>query len=130
MIIVPGRAFAERLSISLKFLGRMAFQYLPQPSRWPAIKQALHLICNEDSVGTTSLYDLASATNLSMNDALAVSEARLLSAAKRGQQAAFGKLCERHAKRIYMKLRKNRGSREIPMDELAGTQDESPRLSR
>jgi RNA polymerase sigma-70 factor (ECF subfamily) len=110
-----------------------------------------------------------------MNDALAVpeSEARLLSAARRGHQAAFGKLCERHAKRIYhttfrvtrnredaedalqgsflsafvhlrnfdgrssfstwltriainaalMKLRKNRGSREIPMDELAGTQD-------
>ena len=66
------------------------------------IKQALHLICDEeDSVGTTSLYDLASATDLSMNDAPAVSEACLLSAAKRGQQAAFGKLCERHWKRIY-----------------------------
>lgn len=116
-------------------------------------------------MGTTSLYDLASATNLSMNDALAASEARLLSAARQGQQAAFGELCERHAKRIYhtalrvtrnhedaedalqdsflsafvhlrkfdarssfstwltriainaalMKLRRNRGSREIPM---------------
>jgi RNA polymerase sigma factor (sigma-70 family) len=129
-------------------------------------------------VGTTSLYDLASATNLSMNDALAASEARLLSAARQGQQAAFGELCERHAKRIYhtalrvtrnhedaedalqdsflsafvhlrkfdarssfstwltriainaalMKLRRNRGSREIPMDELAGTQDASLRF--
>jgi len=129
-------------------------------------------------VGTTCSYDLASATNLSMNDALAASEARLLSAARHGQQAAFGELCERHAKRIYratlrvtrnhedaedalqdsflsafvhlrnfdgrsrfstwltriainaalMKLRRNRGSREIPMDELAGTQDASPRF--
>ena len=129
-------------------------------------------------MGTTSLSDLASATNLSVDDALAVSETRLLSAAKRGQQAAFGKLCERHAKRIYhttlrvtrnhedaedalqdsflsafvhlrnfdgrssfstwltriainaalMKLRRNRGSREIPMDELAGTQDASLRF--
>jgi RNA polymerase sigma-70 factor (ECF subfamily) len=113
-----------------------------------------------------------------MNDALAVSEARLLSAAKRGQHAAFGKLCERHAKRIYhttlrvtrnhedaedalqdsflsafahlrnfdgrssfstwltriainaalMKLRKNHGSREISMDDLAGTRDAAPRF--
>jgi RNA polymerase sigma-70 factor (ECF subfamily) len=145
----------------------------------PASNLALHLICyEEDSLGTTSLYDLASATNLSMHDALAVSEAHLLSAAKRGQQAAFGKLCERHAKRIYhttlrvtrsredaedalqdsflsafvhlrdfdgrssfstwltriainaalMKLRKIRGSREIPMDELAGRQDTSLRF--
>jgi RNA polymerase sigma-70 factor, ECF subfamily len=129
-------------------------------------------------VGATSLFYSASAANLSMGDTQKVSEARLVSAAKRGQQAAFGELCERHAKRIYhttlrvtrshedaedalqdsflsafvhlrnfdgrssfstwltriainaalMKLRRNRGSREIPMDELAGTQDASLRF--
>jgi RNA polymerase sigma-70 factor (ECF subfamily) len=127
-------------------------------------------------VGATSLFYSASAANL--GDTQKVSEARLVSAAKRGQQAAFGELCDRHAKRIYhttlrvtrnhedaedalqdsflsafvhlrnfdgrssfstwltriainaalMKLRRNRGSREIPMDELAGKQDASLRF--
>jgi RNA polymerase sigma-70 factor (ECF subfamily) len=129
-------------------------------------------------VGATSLFYSASATDLSAGGTQAVFEARLASAAKSGQQEAFGELCERHAKRIFhttlrvtrnhedaedalqdsflsafvhlgsfdgrssfstwltriainaalMKLRKNRGSREIPMDELAGTQDASLRF--
>ena len=156
----------------------VSFVTFPQSllQRGRQIKQALHLNGDEeDSVGTSSLRDLASATDLSSP---AVSEACLLSAAKRGQQAAFGKLCERHAKKIYhttlrvtrshedaedalqdsflsafvhlrnfdgrssfytwltriainaalMKLRKNRGCREISMDELAGTQDASLRF--
>ena len=129
-------------------------------------------------MGATSLFYSASAANLSMGDTQRASEARLVSAAKRGQREAFGELCERHAKRIYhttlrvtrnhedaedalqdsyvsafvhlrnfdgrssfytwltriainaalMKLRKNRGSREVPMGELAGTQDASLRF--
>ena len=129
-------------------------------------------------MGTSSLYGLASATDLSMNDALAVSEACLLSAAKRGQHAAFGKLCERHAKRILhttfrvtrnhedaedalqdsflsafvhldsfdgrssfstwltriainaalMKIRKNRRSHEMAMEESSRTADALPRF--
>jgi RNA polymerase sigma factor (sigma-70 family) len=105
-----------------------------------------------------------------MGNVPTISEASLVSAAKSGQRAAFGELCERHAKRILhtalrvtrcledaedavqdsflsafvhlesfdgrssfatwltriainaalMKLRKNRGSREIPMDESIG----------
>jgi len=108
----------------------------------------------------------------------AVCEESLVSAAKRGHQAAFGELCERHSKRVFhtmlritknredaedalqdsflsafihlgtfdgrssfstwltriainsalMKLRKNRGSREVSMDEPTGTGDTSPRF--
>jgi RNA polymerase sigma factor (sigma-70 family) len=111
--------------------------------------------------------------NLSMGNARTISEASLVSAAKRGQRAAFGELCERHAKRVFhtalrvtrcqedaedavqdsflsafvhlhsfdgrssfatwltriainaalMKLRKNRASRETPMDESIGAGD-------
>jgi RNA polymerase sigma-70 factor (ECF subfamily) len=129
-------------------------------------------------VGTTSLYNSASAADLSMSEAQGVSEGRLVSAAKRGQHEAFGELCERYAKRILrttlrvtrshedaedalqdsflsafthlesfdgrssfstwltriainaalMKLRKNRSSREIPIDDPAGTGDTSLRF--
>jgi len=36
-----------------------------------------------------------------MGNAQAVSETRLVSAAKNGQGAAFGELCKRYAKRIF-----------------------------
>ena len=122
-------------------------------------------------MATTNLTCWGSASN--MRNAPAISEASLVSAAKSGQRAAFGELCERHAKRILhtalrvtrcqqdaedavqdsflsafvhlesfdgrssfatwltriainaalMKLRKNRGSREIPMDESIGAGD-------
>jgi len=116
------------------------------------------------SAGTRSIYIGASQTG---------GEASLVSDAKRGHQAAFGELCEFHARRIFhvllrvtrnredaedalqdsflsalvhlesfdgrsnfstwltriainsalMRLRKNRASREIPMDESAGSGD-------
>ena len=116
------------------------------------------------SAGTRSIYIGVSQTG---------GEASLVAAAKRGHRAAFGELCEFHAKRIFhtlfritknredaedalqdsfvsalihledfdgrstfstwltriainsalMKLRKNRGSREIPMDEPTGGGD-------
>ena len=119
----------------------------------------------------TSVCASAGTNDLLMGNAQAVSEARLVSAAKNGQRAAFGELCERYAKRIFhitlrvtrshedaedalqdsflsafvhlesfdgrssfatwltriainsalMRLRKNRASREIPMDESAGS---------
>jgi RNA polymerase sigma factor (sigma-70 family) len=118
-------------------------------------------------VAATNLTCWGDTSNLTMGNAPAVSEASLVSAAKEGQPAAFGELCERHAKRVFhtalrvtrcqedaedavqdsflnafvhlesfdgrssfatwltriainaalMKLRKNRGSREIPMNE-------------
>jgi RNA polymerase sigma factor (sigma-70 family) len=52
-------------------------------------------------VRTTSLSSSVSAAELSMGEALGVSEARLVLAAKRGQHEAFGKLCERHARKIF-----------------------------
>lgn len=129
-------------------------------------------------MGATRLFYSASATDLSMGDAEAMSEARLVSAAKKGQRAAFGELCESYAKRIFhttfrvtknnedaedalqdsflsdfihldsfdsrssfstwltriainaalMKLRKNRGSREIPMEESSTRGDALPRF--
>lgn len=123
------------------------------------------------------------ATSMSMSKfntcySQAVCEESLVSAAKRGHQAAFGELCERHSKRVFhtmlritknredaedalqdsllsafihlgsfdgrssfstwltriainsalMKLRKNRGNREVSMDEPTGTGDTSPRF--
>jgi len=133
-----------------------------------------HLISDEeDSEVATSFYGSARTSDLSTGNAQALSDVRLVSAARRGHQAAFGELCKRHAKRIIhtmlritrnredaedalqdsflsafvhlrdfdgrssfstwltriainsalMKLRKNRGSREIPMDEPAGAGD-------
>lgn len=124
-------------------------------------------------MAATNLTCWGDTSNLSMGNAAAISEASLVSAAKSGQRAAFGELCERHANRIFhttlrvtrcqedaedavqdsflsafvhlesfdgrssfatwltriainaalMKLRKNRGSREIPMDESIGAGD-------
>lgn len=117
-------------------------------------------------------------TNLFPGYSQAPCEESLVTAAKRGHQAAFGELCERHSKRVFhtmlritknredaedalqdsflsafihvgtfdgrssfstwltriainsalMKLRKNRGSREVSMDEPAGSGDASPRF--
>jgi RNA polymerase sigma-70 factor (ECF subfamily) len=117
-------------------------------------------------------------TNVLTGYSQAVHEESLVSAAKRGHQAAFGALFERHSKRVFhtmlritknredaedalqdsllsafihlgtfdgrssfstwltriainsalMKLRKNRGSREVSMDESTGMGDASPRF--
>jgi RNA polymerase sigma factor (sigma-70 family) len=129
-------------------------------------------------VGATSLFESVRTVDLPMDETQEVSEACLVAAAKRGQQAAFGKLFERHSKKVFhttlrvtrsredaedalqesflsafthlesfdgrssfatwltriainaalMKLRKNRNSREIPMDESDGTRDTLPRF--
>src|SRR6266481_494005 len=63
-----------------------------------------------------------------VNDLRAWSEKQLIAAAKSGRRAPFGELCERHMKQVscvtriainasLMKLRKNRGAREVPIDE-------------
>jgi RNA polymerase sigma factor (sigma-70 family) len=120
-----------------------------------------------------SSYCPVNTGEITIVDGQARSEARLVSAAKKGHRAAFEKLCERHVKRIFhatlrvtrnhedaedalqdsllsafvhlgsfdsrssfstwltriainsalMKLRKNRGCREVSLDEPAGASD-------
>ena len=128
-------------------------------------------------MGATNLYDSV-AVDLSVDETQALSEASLVAAAKKGQHGAFGKLFERHSKKVFhttlrvtrsredaedalqesflsafthlesfdgrssfatwltriainaalMKLRKNRNSREIPIDEPSGSREALPRF--
>ena len=61
-------------------------------------------------MATTSCLSI-NANQLKLKNTQAVQEARLVSAAKRGHQAAFGELCELHSKKIFhttLRLTRNR----------------------
>ncbi len=66
----------------------------------------------------TSPYSSASTSNLFTGHSQAACEARLVSAAKRGHQAAFGELCEFHAKRIFHTMLRITRNREDAEDAL------------
>ena len=65
----------------------------------------------EETVVATQQYSLANTTNLAGVVAPQSSDSQLLSAAKRGDQAAYGKLFERHSKKIFhstLRITRNR----------------------
>jgi RNA polymerase sigma factor (sigma-70 family) len=68
----------------------------------------------------SSAYESASAREVQGINSQAVSEAHLLSAARRGNQAAFGELCKQHAKKILhvtMRITRNREDAEDALQE-------------
>ena len=59
----------------------------------------------------TSAYGTASMNNVFTGQPQTLCEASLVSAARRGHQAAFGELCQRHAKRVFrtmLRITRNR----------------------
>jgi RNA polymerase sigma factor (sigma-70 family) len=74
----------------------------------------------EDTVLGTRQHILTSATSLSGAVAPQLSDTQLLSAAKRGDQSAFGQLFERHAKKILhstLRITRNREDAEDALQE-------------
>jgi RNA polymerase sigma factor (sigma-70 family) len=74
----------------------------------------------EDTVLGTQQYILATNSNLSGVDPQQLSDTQLLSAAKRGDQAAFGRLFERHSKKILhstLRITRNREDAEDALQE-------------
>src|ERR1700740_915813 len=81
-------------------------------------ESAIFAIDEEEQVVATQQYILANNTKLPAIAALPPSDSQLLSAARKGDKAAFGELFERHAKRIFLSTLRITRNREDAEDAL------------
>jgi RNA polymerase sigma factor (sigma-70 family) len=81
-------------------------------------RERLFIGDEEDTLLGTQQYILAGDSNLSGVITQQLSDTKLLSAAKRGDQAAFGELFERHAKKIFLSALRITRNREDAEDAL------------
>jgi len=82
------------------------------------IRETLFASDEEDTHLATQQYSLASNGNFSEIASQKLSDNQLLSAAKQGNQAAFGELFERHAKKIFLSTLRITRNREDAEDAL------------